>query len=780
MRTLWLLLLTGRVKSWRRRLDLYRWRDHFNREGLTASLRLELRNILTPRVSLREPFRRPSNGGEAAQPQCIRDLVEWEIVLSTDDVHAALRDLAKDKSWTAVLPELLPDFTMLLRDALDLMRELGGAQDRSDLSYMHQPSISEHPQNQDYRDWTALIELTRNAWLALAAQSPEQAALAAESWRHIPYPLFKRLAFFAAAQDGVIPPRRALDWLLADECWWLWSVETMREAVRLLVALAPRLDESMRGKLWNAILAGPPGAMSKADIEPDRQKTIVDRAVWLRLAKVAATGAPLRADAKNRLNALSAQYPQWILAEDDRDEFPVWMGAGDEWRTFLATPRRRKELVEWLKQHPPTDHWQEDDWQQRCRDDFPTAVCALAKDGVWPAERWREALQVWSDEKLLKRSWRYVGPLLASASDDLLQTLAHSLGHWLQGVAKVFETHVAQFFILAQRLLALEHRDGVVTDEPVLRAINHPVGHVTEALLRWWYRRELEDGQGLPDEIKPTFTKLCDTSIDKFRHGRVLLAARVIALFRVDRNWATQHLLPLFDWQRSEAEARAAWEGFLWSPRLYQPLMEMKAFKTALLDTASHYGQLGEYGKQYAAVLTFAALDRWDTFTVDELATATRALPQDGLHEAARVLVRALEGAGDQRGDFWTNRVVPYLRDIWPKNKVHASPAVAECFGRLCVAAGDAFPEAVAQLGAWMQPLDHPKYLVHKLHEYGLCGRFPEPALDLLSRVVGDQTQWLPRKLSACLEAIRATTPALETDQRFDRLRTYLRRHGQE
>ncbi|MCP9473550.1 MAG: hypothetical protein NNA30_12540 [Nitrospira sp.] len=190
MRTLWRLLLTGRVKSWGHRFDLYRWRDHFNREGLTATLRLELRNILTPCVTLREPFGKPSDGVEAAQPQDMRDLVEWEIVFSTEDVRAVLQNLVRDERWTAALPELLPDFTMLLRDALDLMRELGGAHDRSDLSYRHQPSIRSHPQNHGFRDWTVLIELTRDAWLATAHQSPEQAALAAESWRHIPSPLF--------------------------------------------------------------------------------------------------------------------------------------------------------------------------------------------------------------------------------------------------------------------------------------------------------------------------------------------------------------------------------------------------------------------------------------------------------------------------------------------------------------------------------------------------------------------------------------------------------------
>jgi hypothetical protein len=35
MRTLWRLLLTGRVKSWVRDHDLYRWCERFKRDGLT-------------------------------------------------------------------------------------------------------------------------------------------------------------------------------------------------------------------------------------------------------------------------------------------------------------------------------------------------------------------------------------------------------------------------------------------------------------------------------------------------------------------------------------------------------------------------------------------------------------------------------------------------------------------------------------------------------------------------------------------------------------------------
>jgi hypothetical protein len=774
MRTLWRLLLTGRVRSWLHDFDLYRWRGRFRRDGLTTTLRLELREMLTPRVSLREPFRWPAEDGGSRDPERIKDLVEWEIVLSTDHVRSGLRDLPKDERWDAALPELLSDVSALLRDALDLMRELGSAEDRSDLSYMHQPSISEHPQNRGFHDWTALIDLTRDAWLATVARSPARASLVAQSWWYTPYPLFRRLAFFAAAQDEVISHRQALDWLLADDRWWLWSVETEREAMRLLVALAPHLDEAMLRELEQAVLVGPPRDMFKDDIEPERWTRIVEREIWLRLAKIAEAGAVLGADSSERLESLSAQYPEWKLAADQRDEFPYWMGNGDEWRKFVATPRRRRELTEWLRQQPSADHWQEDDWRQRCRDNFATtacALCALAREGTWPTERWREALQAWSEEELLKRSWRYMAPILATAPDEVLQTLAHGVSWWLQSIAKTFEGHEALFFVLARRILALDHQDGVDTDDPVGRAINHPVGHVTEALLRWWYRRSLEDGQGLPEELETTFTELCYTRIDKYRHGRVLLAAHVIALFRVDGDWATQHLLPLFDWQRSEAEARAAWEGFLWSPRLYRPLMEV--LKPAFLDTSRHYAALGKHDGQYASLLTFAALDPGDTFTATELAAATRALPPDGLNDAAQALVRALEGAGDQRADYWANRVAPYLHAIWPKTRDNMSPAIAESLGRLCVAAQDAFPEALALLRSWLQPLEHPDYLVHCLHESALCGKYPEQALDFLSLVIGDQTQWSPTNLADCLRAIKAAAPNLETDPRFDALTVF-------
>ncbi len=117
--------------------------------------------------------------------------MEWEIVLSTDHVHSSLRDLPSDERCDAALPELLSDVSALLRDALDLLRELGSAEVRSDLSYMHQPSISERPQNRGFRDWTALFDLTRMRSSSTDAPSPVRTSLVPQSWSKTTWPMIR-------------------------------------------------------------------------------------------------------------------------------------------------------------------------------------------------------------------------------------------------------------------------------------------------------------------------------------------------------------------------------------------------------------------------------------------------------------------------------------------------------------------------------------------------------------------------------------------------------------
>lgn len=783
MKILWRLLLTGRVKSPWPETDIYRWKDRLRRNGLTTTLRLELREMLAPKVKLSKAFHWSDDDVSPDVPECLEQLVDWKLVLASDHIRSPLCEQTDD-NWPVVLSELLEDFQLLLRDTLDLLHELGEADERSDSSHWDLPSISPHWQNRGYHDWVILIELLRDAWLVIQITDHERASQIARSWFDVPYSTFKRLALFAASQNECIAPDQWVRWLLADDAWCLWSVETRRETMRLLVLQSANLSSQAKAELEPVILKGPPRDMFIEDIELESWQSMVDRSVWRHLAKLQEGCCTLGDTALERFDDLSAANPEWKLASNERDEFSHWMsGTGDpdyeKDRDIDIAPRKRQDLIKWLRQSLPAQRpFHEDTWRETCRTRFfhsLYALCDLSQEGFWPKERWREALQVWSEEDMVLRSWRFAAPLVQTMPDDVFQDILHTGTWWVKAASKSIYQHETVFFDLCRRVLKLPHQDSMNTEYPVTNAINHPIGHISEALLNLLLKREPNDNETLPKDIKPFFTQLCDTEVKQFRNGRVLLAARLIALFRIDQPWTEKHLLPLLNWETSSSEAKAAWEGFLWSPRLYRPLLI--AFKPQFLETAHHYVELGDHSKQFAAFLTYAALNPVESYTTQDFQAAIGALPQEGLQEAAQALSQALEGAGEQREDFWRNRVQPFWQHVWPKSRDLASNGIAASLARMSVAARGEFPAALSAVIDWLQPIEHPHYVVSLLCESTLVERFPEDALRFLDAVVENQ-RWSPRKLKQCLTTIAETSSALKQDHRYHRLELYSRQYG--
>ncbi|MCA1379830.1 MULTISPECIES: anti-phage defense-associated sirtuin Dsr1 [Bradyrhizobium] len=787
LQIVWRLLLTGHVKATWRDLDFYRWKDRLKRDGLTTALRLQLRELLSPKVKLKKPFRWGSEE-DAGEPTSIKQLVDWELVLAADHVRSSIRDLTDDQ-WRGALPTLLDDLQQLLRDALDLLRELGEADDRDDRSFWDLPSVTPHWQNRGFRDWVILIELLRDAWVEAYKSTPDRARSTAAAWFNIPYPTFKRLALFAASHNDAVDSETWVRWLVSDDQWWLWSGGTKRETMRLLVLQGSTLSPEARETLETAILAGPPRKMYREGLAPEDWDSIVEDAIWLRLAKLREGGSALGQDASLRLDSLTVAEPRRRLASNERDEFSHWMsGTGDpdfeSRRRIDIAPRKRADLVQWLKHAQPktSSLYDEDTWLDVCRTRFfhsLLALCDLANEGIWPVARWREALQAWSDANLLSRSWRYGAPLVQRMPDETMREISHSLTWWMRAVSKSAAPHEGILLDLCKRSLAMpSNSDADGKDpgnEPVTDAINHPVGHVAEALLDLWFERKPNDNEGLPHDIEPLFTAMCEVGVVRFRHGRVLLASRLIALFRVDRPWTEKYLLPHFDWDRNPIEARSAWEGFLWSPRLYRPLLI--AFKRQFLSTAHHFESLGDHGRQYAAFLTYAALDPADGYTSEDFQDAVGALPAEGLLEVVQALTQALGGAGAQREDYWKNRIQPFWQQIWPKSRDLASGSISESLAIMCVAGEDIFPSVLAVVADWLGPIEHPHYAVHRLHTTGLCTRFPEAALRLLAAILSDQF-WAPTDLRDCLDAIGQAKPSLRSDYRYQRLTEYARRRN--
>ncbi|UJX41557.1 SIR2 family protein [Desulfovibrio sp. JY] len=785
MRSIWNLLLAGRIKSPWNRTDLYLWKKRFNCDGLTPTLRLELRKLLSPCISLKKPFVWSEDIEDNNSANDFKRQLTWELVLASDHVYLTLCEKVECGKWKDSLPLLLNEFEQLLRDALDILHELGDADSMFDRSYLDLPSVSPHSQNGRHRDWVALVELLRDAWLVLREQNLSQAIHVASEWWLQPYPVFKRLALFAASQGDISSHIGWVDWLLADEGWWLWSVETKREVLRLLVLQGIRLTDVVRERLELGILAGPPRMMYRDEITPEDWQWNVDHSIWLRLAKLSSSGVMLGKEAALQIARLKINNPKWELAINESDEFPFWIsGTGDpdyeERRVVERVPRQRNELVDWLRRPPFQGPLHEDDWREYCQKKCPTAIyglCVLAHEQRWPSDRWREALQAWDDGKLICFSWKHVALLLKQMPDAVLLKIAHAASCWLENVSNVLDSYEDIFLEICLRFLDMPSLYDSDTEDVVSDSINHPVGHITKALLNLWLQRKPQDQQGLPADLVSIFTKLCDVDVYIYRHARLLLAARVITFFRVDSQWTIKNILPLFDWNVSQREAQSAWKGYLWSPRLYWPLFA--EIKYNFIETAQHYTDLGDYGRQYAAIITYAALGQTDTFSLKELHGAICSLPQEGLVESARALLYSLNGAGNQREMHFVNRIQLFWQMLWPKSHEKISPVLAEVLVQLVIASGDMFPRALGTLRDWLVPIEYPHYVVSLLQESSHCDKFPQDSLELLTAIIANQP-WPSQELSNCLAAVAKAWPEARQDTRFQRLAEYIRRYGSE
>lgn len=784
MRTLWRLFLSNRVKASSSPVGLYLWQRRFRNFGLTTSIRLELRDMLSPRIVFKRAIHFGLDESSTEQPDSPEKLLAWELALSADGVTHFAKSITKHESWKPSLLLLFDDSQQLLRDALDLLREMNKADNEHDRSYWDLPSISPHWQNRGFRDWVVLIELLRDAWLAIREQNPDYARRLAQDWWTKPYPTFKRLALFAASHEGMIPGAQWVEWLKSHSCWWLWSVETRRETMRLLVLQGARLDESSRAQLEYAILSGPHRRMYREDLSLEEWEELVDHSVWLRLAKLASSGCSLGESALAKFAALAEAHPGWKLADNEKDEFSFWISETrdtdyKDLHVIERAPRNRVDLVEWLRRPPSKHPSHSDDWVNICKNNCPTALyalCALANEGQWPVERWRDALQAWREGKLLALSWRHGAPLLLRMPEKELFEISHAVTWWLEAAVNIVDQNDSVLFDICQRFLVMDDEYIEDVDRLVVDAINHTFGHIAQIILNRIFRDKPNDNQGLPEGVKSLLTSFCDTRTTRYRPARMTMASNVIGLFRIDQNWTRNNLLQLFNWEKSHEEARSAWVGFLWSPRLYNPLIVL--LKDDFLESAHHYTDLGSYARQYAAFLTYVAIDHPDVLTADELRDAFSSLPSEGLQESAEALRYSLEGAVAQRGKHWENRVLPFWHKVWPKALLLKSEPLAEQLARLSIAALDEFPSAVAIFQDWLQSLEHPDYVVSLLEESKLCNKFPKEALTFLDKLIDDQP-WAPDKLGICLETVAHAWPEAHQDPRYARLSNYYRRHRQ-
>lgn len=773
MLVVWSLVLAGYCEQSNNTLDLYSWTDKYKNSGITTALKKEIRSILSPKIQ----FKKPYNYSSIEPKQGLKAILDWDINLSTSFVHSSMKELSKLPQWQSDIGGLILEFTALLKETMEIMAELNEVEEFHDYSYIHQPSIKEHPQNKDYRDWTALIDLARDSWISLNKLDVDSANRVVLDWWALPYPIFKRLALFAASETTSIPVTTINTWLEEGENRWLWNVVSQRELFQLLPVLIKRQNAKQRQNLLNLITKGPERVWFREDLEDEEFAKICDREIWLRLEKL--KGVEVELDEKTNLiyDSILAENPQWKLREDEKDEFPFWMGSGNDIRKSIASPKKLDDLIEWLKDNPNHDHWDEDDWSLRCREDFELsskALITLKNDSVWIAERWREALRVWTENKRLSlKAWRTLSNTIFELKDSELIDISWSLSRWLKSNVNCKIINDDKFFLYFDRLISLPYKiDFEGINDPLSSAINHPVGILTESLFQWWYNQKPNNEDGLLVEFEKRLNQICLIDNLGLYHGKVIVATNVLSLFKVDREWTTNNVLPWFNWDANEL-ANMSWRSYLWSPRLYKGLLLQ--LKPSLLSTALHYQELDSHKEQYARFMTYVALQQYDEYKTTELAEAFNILPSEALYHVASSLSDGISSSGDKYSEYWEHRIKVFINKFWPKNKDISENTVKQ-LGLLCIATKNHFGEAFSLLKHSLKPVQDTEYIVRQVKSSNLIQEFPKEILNFLNILTADSKYRPASKLKDCIEEIVTIEPSLSNEPSYKRLEIIVRR----
>lgn len=779
MRTLWEFYAAGRICTSSHDTQAYRWLTRFKQEGMTVHAKHTLFALMEPCLKLSRPRSFLWPGEETEEPA--NALPRYEIILRDDDIAHLYSELAKEQAWKEALPTLLDDFQRILRDALDMFHAVENADTFYDRSHDAMPSVENHAQNANrIKGWSFLILCVRDAWCALYEQERERAPRIAQIWWHQPYPLYKRLALFAAKHSATSAAYPWVEWLLTENGWWLWDYTTKREVCRLLVTHGAHIPTKMRCNLEKALVAGPPRTMYRDTITQDEWQDIIAYSTWLRLAKLQSSGATLAKASQAHLARLHKDNPLWQLAKNDSDEFSSYMsGTGDpefeaerESRR-VQLPKQRRALAQALKDriNIVSRAWDnEDTWESLCHDKAPTTLCALyalSRENIWPTKFWERGLYEWSKKPHPLRFRRCVSTIVRQMPEDTFQAIYHSIAHWLDRTSPPPDA-LPDFYAMCERILRMPHTP-TTSDANMLHEGINPAGKVTEALIK----HSLNDSESktpMPDVIKTLLEMACDTKRADILCCRAILGLYANALFAHDTAWTVRHIVPLFDWQQSAENAKAIWEGYFYSKQIKRELFEH--IHTSYLDTANYYEVITSK-QAYASTLVFLSIAQQSVIAPDALRIATAKLPVKGLEYAVYAIIQQIKKYdSDKRAQLFRDAVLPYWQNIWPKDNAKQSELLTKRWAECILLAEDALPDMLCIVEKGVDPeyrVQNSHYIFTILAKTDLLERYPEACLRLLEATVAG-VKYTKETMTVCLERMAIQWPDAVHDPHYQRL----------
>ena len=693
-----------------------------------------------------------------------------------------LRRTLQNRLWKTV--EIL---SRAFEDGLDLLFYIYGAYDAEDELRLWIPSIEDSDQNKpDLHNIITCVDMIREAWLEYLEQDHVAAKRIARQWLSSKHPTLNRFGLYAACVSDVIPGTEWVEFFSNWEGYMLWQPSIRHEMLRLFATKGTSLSCEELQALTRAIIKGPPACIRMAYMNDCEYEDRLDYGIFLRLGKLAQSGAALPMDAASALSTIKEKHPSFEISPDGRDEFAIWRETYDsEINTKVVDlPNETAQLVEWLKWDNNRHEFPADEYyaafREACKHNRGLIIAALKSalsQGIWNRKRIILAVYTLTEPDAINDMAELVEEIVRTAPTEEWRHLANEIAFWCEKAVKTKKLREGYIAGLSQRFQncsidgGMRFCDGKDADY-VEKAKNHPKGRFVSALTNECFPSMIKKGDGIREPYKTLFTSICTSNVEEDFYGRVVLASRTNALYLADEAWAQNHLLVFAKWGKpNEQEPIGFWQGFLSQNTIFLPALQ--SIEREFKETLDHYHSLSFFKHHYTAILMALALHHNSMFTPGELAGIMHKMDIQQLEDAAKCIEEQTTNSnGTDRSPsvFWRDSVLPLLSSSWPKSAQCLTDSIVKSLSIALLTANEELAKGLDNIW-FVRPVERMDDVYFTFEHSNAMQTCTFGVLDLISHLVnkvpnGDDGYLLGR----CLKAMKTNAPEIELDARYQRL----------
>jgi hypothetical protein len=303
-------------------------------------------------------------------------------------------------------------------------------------------------------------------------------------------------------------------------------------------------------------------------------------------------------------------------------------------------------------------------------------------------------------------------------------------------------------------------------------ALNAPVGRLVDLLLKDPAKTNLNAGAGFPAYWTARIDQLLGLPGDLRRQAFVMISFQLAWLFAIDPTWTERQILACSEDLGDDGDA--FWEGVFWGARRPPSRALFLRLKSGLAMRATEPRLRGEHSNVIAGLL----LAGWGGEAADppERLITDIEFREILIHsddELRGQVIHNLENWSNADNGRWRERVLPFLKNVWPKQRALRTPRVSARLADFALASGDLMPAIVEAIASRLVPVRgdslHSLLLTSDTENHP-ARLYPKATLDLLWAILAEDPRQWPYKIEDIIQVL-AQAPETAADTRLSELR---------